>query len=57
MLFVACKSPALTSSRTPMKDIQLKELTKAINKNQLEYKKFRSRVKTCLLYTSPSPRD
>jgi len=46
MFFAACKSPALPSSRIPIKDIQLKELTKAINKNQIDYKKFRSRVKT-----------
>ena len=29
-----------------MKDIQIKDLTKSIAKNQLDYKKFRSRVKT-----------
>ena len=46
LLFAACKSPALPSSRTPMKDIQAKDLTKSIAKNQLDYKKFRSRVKT-----------
>ena len=46
LMFVACKSPALPSSRTPMKDIQVKDLTKSIAKNQLDYKKFRSRVKT-----------
>ena len=46
LLFAACKSPALPSSRTPMKDIQAKDLTKSIAKNQLNYKKFRSRVKT-----------
>lgn len=46
LILAACKSPALPSSRTPMKDIQLKELTKSISKNQLNYKKFRSRVKT-----------
>ncbi len=46
LLHSACKSPALPSSRIPMKDIQAKELTKSIAKNQLNYKKFRSRVKT-----------
>ena len=46
LLFAACKSPALPSSRTPMKDIQAKDLTKSIAKNQLDYKKFHSRVNT-----------
>ena len=45
-LFAACKSLALPSSRTPMKEFQAKDLTKSIAKNQLNYKKFRSRVKT-----------
>ena len=46
LVFAACKSPAVPSSRTPIKDIGIKELTKSIAKNQLDYKKFRSRVKT-----------
>ncbi|MDC0478919.1 DUF4292 domain-containing protein, partial [Flavobacteriaceae bacterium] len=46
LLFAACKSAVVPSSRTPIKDIETKELTNSIAKNQLEYKKFRSRVKT-----------
>lgn len=46
LLFAACKSPAIPSSRTPIKDIETRELTKSITRNQLDYKKFRSRVKT-----------
>ena len=46
LVFAACKSPVVPSSRTPIKDIEIKELTKSIAKNQLDYKKFRSRVKT-----------
>jgi len=46
LLVSACKSPALPPSRTPMKEIQIKELTKSITKNQLRYQRFRSRVKT-----------
>ncbi|MEK9604271.1 MAG: DUF4292 domain-containing protein [Flavobacteriaceae bacterium] len=45
-LFASCKSPALPPSRTPMKDIQTKELAQSIAKNKLSYKKFRTRVKT-----------
>ena len=44
--FVACKSPLVPSSRAPIKDIKIKELTKSIGKNKLNYKNFRSRVKT-----------
>jgi len=46
LLFEGCKSSVVPSSRTPIKDIEIKELTKSIAKNQLDYKKFRSRVKT-----------
>ena len=46
LVLAACKSPVVPSSRTPIKDIEIKELTKSIAKNQLDYKKFRSRVKT-----------
>ena len=46
LLFAACKSLAIPSSRTPIKDIETRELTKSITRNQLDYKKFRSRVKT-----------
>jgi len=46
LVFAACKSPLLPSSRTPMKNIETNDLTKSISKKQLEYKKFRSRVKT-----------
>ena len=46
LLFAACKSPVVPYSRYPIKDIEIKELTKSIGKNQLDYKKFRSRVKT-----------
>ena len=46
LLYAACKSPLLPSSRTPIKNIETNELTKSISKKQLEYKKFRSRVKT-----------
>ena len=41
MLFIACKSPALTSSRTPMKDIQLKELA---SENLIEVYSLESKV-------------
>lgn len=46
MVVAACKAPALPPSRVPMKNIETKELTKSIGKQQLNYKKFRSRVKT-----------
>ena len=46
MVFAACKSPLLPPSRIPMKNIEINDLTKSISKKQLEYKKFRSRVKT-----------
>tara|TARA_A100001011_G_scaffold396407_1_gene494177 strand:+ start:2195 stop:2986 length:792 start_codon:yes stop_codon:yes gene_type:complete len=46
LLYAACKSPLLPSSRTPIKNIETNELTKSISKKQLEYKNFRSRVKT-----------
>jgi hypothetical protein len=46
LLFTACKSTVVPYSRTPIKDLETKELTQSIAKNQLEYKKFRSRVKT-----------
>ncbi len=46
LVLASCKSPLLPSSRIPMKEIVVKELTHSIAKNQLEYKKFRSRIKT-----------
>ena len=53
LVFAACKSPIVPSSRTPIKDIEIKELTKSIAKNQLDYKKLpwvyskvRKRIKT-----------
>ncbi|MDA9660572.1 DUF4292 domain-containing protein, partial [Flavobacteriaceae bacterium] len=47
IIFVAaCKSPAILPSKTPIKDRPIKELTKAISKNRVDFKKFRSRVKT-----------
>jgi len=45
-LFAGCKSAVILPSKNPAKNIELKNLTKAITKNQLHYKKFRSRVKT-----------
>ena len=45
-LFTGCKSAEILTSKNPAKNIELKDLTKAIAKNQLHYKKFRSRVKT-----------
>jgi hypothetical protein len=45
LLYASCKSPALPPAKTPMKNIETKELSKSITKNQLVYKKFRSRVK------------
>ena len=42
----ACKSPTLFSSKKPIKDLPIKELTKAISKNRVDFTKFRSRVKT-----------
>tara|TARA_A100001011_G_scaffold76966_1_gene79254 strand:- start:828 stop:1619 length:792 start_codon:yes stop_codon:yes gene_type:complete len=44
--FAACKSPAVLPSKKPIKDLPIKELTKAIAKNGIQFKKFRSRVKT-----------
>jgi len=46
LVFTACKSPILSPSRIPMKNIETNHLAKSIAKNQLDYKKFRSRVKT-----------
>ncbi len=47
MIFIAaCKSPAVLTSKNPIKDLPIKELTKAISKNRVDFKKFRSRVKT-----------
>ena len=34
--FIACKSPAVLPSKKPIKDIQIKELTKAISKNTVD---------------------
>ena len=45
-LFTGCKPLVILPSKNPAKNIELKDLTKAIAKNQLHYKKFRSRVKT-----------
>ena len=45
-LFTGCKPLVILPSKKPAKNIELKDLTKAIAKNQLHYKKFRSRVKT-----------
>ena len=42
----SCKSPVLPPSRDPMKNIETNELANSIAKNQLDYKKFRTRVKT-----------
>ena len=44
--FADCKSPAVLPSKKPIKDLPIKELTKAIAKNGIQFKKFRSRVKT-----------
>ncbi len=50
MIFIAvlisCKSVAVLPSKRPIKDIQVKDLTKAISKAGLHFDKFRSRVKT-----------
>ena len=46
LYFIACKSPAVLPSKKPIKDLQIKELTKAISKNTVDFKNFRSRVKT-----------
>ena len=46
MVVASCKSPVLPPSRVPMKNIETNELANSIAKNQLEYKKFRTRVKT-----------
>lgn len=46
VFFAACKSPAVLPSRSPIKEISVKELTKAVSKNKINFKKFRSRVKT-----------
>ena len=44
-LFVGCKSTVILPSKNPAKNIQLTDLRKVIVKKQLQYKKFRSRVK------------
>ena len=46
MVVASCKSPVLPPSRVPMKNIETNELANSIAKNQLDYKKFRTRVKT-----------
>ena len=46
ILIAACKSPAVLPSKNPIKYFPIKELTKAISKNRIDFKKFRSRVKT-----------
>ena len=55
LLFAACKSTVVPSSRTPIKDIETKELTQSIAKNQLEYKKFRSLLSFRYHRTSSRP--
>ena len=46
MVVASCKSPVLPPSRVPMKNIETNELANSIAKNQLDYKKFRTRLKT-----------
>ena len=46
IFITACKSPAVFPSKNPIKYLPVKELTKAIFKNRVDFKKFRSRVKT-----------
>ena len=46
IFITACKSPAVFPSKNPIKYLPVKELTKAISKNRVDFKKFRSRVKT-----------
>jgi len=46
IFITACKSPAVFPSKNPIKHLPVKELTKAISKNRIDFKKFRSRVKT-----------
>ena len=46
IFITACKSPAVFPSKNPIKYFPVKELTKAISKNRVDFKKFRSRVKT-----------
>ena len=46
IFITACKSPAVFPSKNPIKYLPVKDLTKAISKNRVDFKKFRSRVKT-----------
>jgi len=46
IFITACKSPAVFPSKNPIKHLPVKDLTKAISKNRVDFKKFRSRVKT-----------
>ena len=45
-IFNGCKSVAVLPSKTPIKNIKIKELGNEISKTKLNYKNLRSRIKT-----------